>query len=216
MARFQVLASVVVFIVAAACGTAGAEPTHPNEIGLYTNSDGTGDTGTYLIGEPVELFLVLTRPIDVLNGNMAYTIYSGFDLRMTFDPLPADNLMLLGVSLLGDPLDVGIKDFAAGYLEFVCGLAVPVPVVDDVVSVGALTFVNRGTQVTKVFLGPVTGGFPIPTEMRYAGAYSPTTPLALVPMYPVSGGHDAAVFEFNGAAVQTDIESFGSVKALYR
>lgn len=31
-----------------------AEPTHPNEVGLYTTPDGYGETGTFIMGVPVE------------------------------------------------------------------------------------------------------------------------------------------------------------------
>ena len=46
----------VLFLIAFSLFTSNAsvaEPTHPNEVGLYTTTDGSGGTGTYVIGEPV-------------------------------------------------------------------------------------------------------------------------------------------------------------------
>jgi hypothetical protein len=55
-------------------GTGFAEPTHPNEVGLYTNDDGTG---IYGFGTLLEVYLVLTRPTDTLTGN-PYTTINAF------------------------------------------------------------------------------------------------------------------------------------------
>ena len=52
-----------------------AEPTHNNEVGLYTNDDGTGATGTYVMEAPVDVYLVLTRPTDVVQ---ALSLAGGF------------------------------------------------------------------------------------------------------------------------------------------
>ncbi len=38
-----------------------AEPTHPNEVGLYLTPDGYGATGTYEINVPVEVYLVTSE-----------------------------------------------------------------------------------------------------------------------------------------------------------
>ena len=43
-------------------GPVTAEPTHFNEIGLYTTPDGYGETGIDGIGIPLMVYLVLTKP----------------------------------------------------------------------------------------------------------------------------------------------------------
>lgn len=198
--------------------TAFAEPTHPNEIGLYTSSDGAGATGTFVVGQPVTLYLVLTRPTDFVNGDSPCTTYGGFELRMEFVPPPLGGLFLLNTFLPGEHIDIGFKDFEHGILGFACGVSTgsPLPVVDEAIAVAELTFLNFGTGMTEVFLRPHAPGQSIPGEMAFLGGHAPSIAMTLLPMYPISGSHDAAVFRFNGAAVAVDCESFGSVKALYR
>lgn len=210
----MILLSLVLVTLAAA---AHAEPTHPNEIGLYTTEDGYGATGTFVTGTPVSLYLVLTKPSQ-MPGEVPYTDYFGFELRMEFDPLPAGDLTLLEINLPGNNVDVGNKDFPAGWLEFVCGIDYnnPLPVVDEAVTVAELVFLNSGATPIRVYLKPNADFQSVAGEMGFLGGFGPGTDYDLLAMYPVSGSHDAPVFEFNGSAVPVEDATFGTVKALYR
>ena len=126
--------------------------------------------------------------------------------------------MLLDTVLPGDYLDIGVKDFDGGYLEFICGISYgsPLPVVNEAVEMAKLTFMSLGAQVTQVFLGPIPAVQSIAGEMAFLGGQAPSIEYELLPMYSIGGSHDAAVFAFNGAAVAIETASFGSIKALYR
>lgn len=207
----------VLIILALAAPATLAEPTHPNEIGLYTTQDGYGDTGTYVTDEPVTLYLVLTEPAQTPNYH-GFTHYFGFELRMDFDPVPSGALILLETNLPGNYIDIGNKDFDAGWLEFVCGIDYldPVPVVDEAVTVAELVFMNTGAVPIRVYLGPTHDVQSIEDEMAFLGGFEPGPDYQLLPMYSVSGSPDYPVFIFNGEAVATEDALFGSVKALYR
>jgi hypothetical protein len=92
----------------------------------------------------------------------------------------------------------------------------PLPVVDEAMAVAELTFLNFGTGTTDVFLRPYVPRQSLPGQMAFLGGHAPGTALVLLPMHPISGSYDTAVFQFNGSAVTVDCESFGAVKALYR
>ena len=109
----KLLFAVIAFSLLAT-GSSIAEPTHPNEVGLYTTPDGYGATGTSVIGSPVEVYLVLTRPTDVNNGDAPYPTVNAFECTLRFDPIPNNNLFKLYIAshrlhsslALGEVLDV--------------------------------------------------------------------------------------------------------------
>jgi len=201
-------------------GAGIAEPTHPNEVGLYLNPDGTGPTGTFVMGAPVDVYLVLTRPTDVDGNGEPYISFYGFECLMTFDPVPDNDLLLLEVVLPPGSLDIGrYKDINEGILEFIVGIDynIPAPVINESVEMAKLTFMNLSSTITEVTLGPVQPNQSIPGEMAFLGGHQPSgTDYILTTMYSMGGSPDAPVFVFNGEAVAVETESFGSVKALYR
>ena len=85
-------------------GSSIAEPTHPNEVGLYMTSDGLGETGTMEIGYPVVVYLVLTRPTDSETG-IPYTTINAFECQLNFNPI--GNLFKLSEAYPVDYLNVG-------------------------------------------------------------------------------------------------------------
>ncbi len=200
-------------------GAALAEPTHPNEVGLYVTQDGTGPTGTMVVGAPVEVYLVLTRPIDVEETGIPFYSFAGFECLLTFNPVPS-MLILLSTELPPESLDIGrFKNIQEGVLEFIVGIASSsaLPVTDESVAMAKLTFLNLDSSLTGVSLGPIEDIESIPGHMAYLGGHSPDGPdFFLTTMYSMGGSHEAPVFVFNGEAVAVESESFGSVKALYR
>lgn len=191
-------------------GTGLAEPTHPNEVGLYTNDDGTGATGIYGIGTLLEVFLVLTRPTDTLTGS-PYDTINAFECRLNFNPI--GNLFKLTEILPPLSLQIGNSDsIHEGYLEYVVGIGTDWPVTDESVLLVEFLFLHTAPGVIEVTLGPITNFNPsIPSHMAFQ-----SVPGHLLIMYSMGGSHDAPVFLFEGEAVAVENETFGSVKALFR
>lgn len=201
---FAVAAIAALAMLAPSSGT--AEPTHPNEIGLYLTPDGLGDTGTIEVGTPVNVYLVLTKP-EADNSPLSGLV--AFDLQLNFSP--AGNLFMTGNVLNGSGLNIGdMGNIAGGYLEFIVGFAAEVPAVDDAILLVSLQFICATANPIEVRMGPAS--FPtIPGEMSFVTPWQ-----TLEVMYPISGSLDDPVFLFNGYAIAVEKESFGAVKALYR
>lgn len=190
--------------------TVSAEPTHPNEVGIYTNSDGTGATGIHgLIGQ-VELYLVLTRPTDTEIGQPLDNI-NGFDCRLDFSSV--DNLAFLGAVLPPDAINFNpYNHFSEGYMEYFVAMLNGIPVIGESVSLITFTFGQTAPGMVAVRLGPLQVFTPIVEgQMTVSQEQGP-----LVPIYPISGSFDAPVFLFDGDAVAVENQSFGSLKALFR
>jgi len=191
-------------------GTGIAEPTHPNEVGLYTNDGVNGPTGIYGIGTPLEVFLVLTRPTDTLTG-APYATINAFECRLNFNPI--GNLFKLGEILPPESINIGeTSNILAGYLEYVVGIGTDWPVINESVVLVAFVFLHTAPGVIEVTLGPISNFNPsIPGHMAFQ-----SVPGHLLIMYSMGGSHDAPVFLFEGEAVAVENETFGSVKALFR
>ncbi len=219
MKKLLLSLSVVALLSVLAFGIATAEPTHPNEIGLYVTQDGTGPYGTTVIGTTVETYLVLTRPTDVEGNGQPYVSFYGFECYLSFGPDPS-LLLLVNTELPPGSLDIGLdKNVQAGMLEFIVGIDFNIPpqVVDEAVVMATLTFLNLDTSVIEVSIGPIPDVPSIPGHMAFLGGHETSGPdFFLTPMYSIGGSHEAPVFVFNGEAVAVENESFGSVKALYR
>jgi hypothetical protein len=189
-----------------------AEPTHPNEVGLYTTPDAYGETGTFDIGIPVDVYLVLTKPTDMICG-MPYSAIRAFECLLNFNP--SGGIFLLGEVLPPGSIDIGDNNHIEdGFLEYIVGTADDWPVIDESVVLIQFTFMNINTSVVEVTLGPTFSPC-IPGEMAFV-SYEYEEPYHCTIMHPVSGSLDAPVFIFNGMAFFAETESFGSVKALYR
>lgn len=219
MKKLLYISSMVVGLSLLTLGTALAEPTHPNEVGLYTTADGFGPTGTFTVGVPVDVYLILTIPADVGETGDPFVSVFGFECNMNFSPIPDNDLVILDTVLRPGSLDIGrYKDINEGFLEFVVGTTLedPIPVINETAELARFTFLNLGSGTTEVTLSP-PGQPMFDGEMAFLGGFLPSwgTPYGRI-MHPVSGSHEAPVFMFNGDAVPVESESFGSVKALYR
>jgi hypothetical protein len=168
-----------------------AEPTHPNEIGLYTESwDGYGPTGTNIVGTP-------------WSGIVA------FDCQLNFNPI--GGIFKIGDVLNGEGFNIGdAAHIGDGFLEYIVGFAYEIPSINDAILLTTLQFINQNTGPVEVTMGPASVPS-VPGQMSYV-----TPNASLQVMYSMGGAMDAPVFIFNGEAVPVEQESFGSVKALYR
>jgi len=202
------LAVVAVFSISMlAPGTGFAEPTHFNEIGLYTTTDGYGETGTFVVNAPVDVYLVLPKPA---SQDFPCDNVKAFECQLNFNPI--GGIFKLMDLLLAPGLNIGYTDYIhEGYLEYIVGFSEGVPVVNEAAALIHFQFLNTNSGPVEVTLGPVAHAS-IPGQMAFL--YSNETPLEI--MYPVSGHPDDPVFIFNGAAIAVETESYGSVKALYR
>jgi hypothetical protein len=214
MRTLKILTVLLSVLTLLSVNIAVAEPTHNNEVGLYTNDDGTGATGTYVMETPVDVYLVLTRPTDVENGDAPYSFILAYELTLTFSPVPNNDLFLVGVLLPPENVDIGLrKDINEGFLDFTVGLAssASLPVTNESAVLVTLTFLNTNPGMTAISLGPPPRTS-TPGEMDYIGENNPDIRV----MYSMAGSHEAPAFLFNGEAVVVENASFGSVKALYR
>ena len=82
-----------------------AEPTHPNEIGLYTEPNGYGATGTDVLGAPVDVYLVLTKPEA---NNVSLSGIFAFECQLNFNPI--GGIFLIGNVLNGEGANIGDDD----------------------------------------------------------------------------------------------------------
>lgn len=188
-----------------------AEPTHPNEIGLYLTNDGLGATGIDEFGTPLYVYLVLTKPTDTVTGT-PYNTITAFECRLNFSP--AGSLYLLGDVLPPESINIGDNThFHDGYLEYAVEIYNDIPVIDESVQLIAFTFLQHVLGVIEVTLTPTSNFIPsIPGQMAFA---SESGQIRI--MHSMGGSHDAPVFIFGGGeAVSVEQGSFGSVKALYR
>lgn len=207
MKKISLTVIALVAISMLAPNLASAEPTHFNEIGLYTTMDGYGDTGIEGIGIPLEVYLVLTKP--AYNGTPNSGV-KAFECQLNFNPI--GNMFKLGDYLLANGLNIGDTDHIGdGYLEYIVGFSEDLPAVNEAVALIEFVFMNLNQGPVEVTLGPVSTPS-IPGQIVFV----PAGITELEIMYQVSGHPDAPVFIFNGMAIPVESESFGSVKALYR
>jgi hypothetical protein len=186
-----------------------AEPTHPNEVGLYMAPNGYGATGTFVIGDPVEVYLVLTKPTDTVIGT-PYASLTNFECNLNFEP--RGYLVKLGETFLGDHLNIGnVSSIGAGFLQYIVQYVNDEPVIDESIVLVQISLMHTASGVIEVTLGPIGSYSSIPGQMSFISVDN-----QYEVMHPVSGSHDTPVFLFGGEAVAVEQESLGSVKALYR
>jgi len=191
-----------------------AEPTHPNEVGLYMTPDGYGATGTMETMVPVDVFLVLTKPADAENGFVPFSHVLGFELALHFDPAPYGDLFKLGEVFPPGSINVGDNsDINQGFLDYIVGISTDYPLIvtDESVVLMTIIFFKVTASQTAITLKPI-----IPASISGEMAFLGEDYEQLRAMHSISGSHDAPVFIFNGEAVAVEKESFGSVKALFR
>jgi len=193
--------------------TGFAQHEYSNQVGLYMTPDGTGATGTFDVGLPVTVYLVLTKPTDVDNAEAAYSTIQAFECTVDFNPAPNNDLFALSVALPPNSINVGVgQNINDGFLDYIVGIDFNHPLIVTDLSTVLLTFsfLNQTAGVTQVTLTP-TSASSIDGEMAFESQEG-----QLRVMYSAGGTHDDPVFTFNGSAVAVENESFGGVKALFR
>ena len=207
-------------VLAMSAGLCFAAPTAPNEVGLYLEPNGYGDTGTSVTGSPVTVYLVLTKPQGEELGWIPFTYAQSYECYMFFDPVPTGVLFLLYATFPPGAINIGQSiDNNNGHYDLVVGVPYAHPVVDEAIVLASFEFLMTADNSIGVFLRPSEGGTTIEGEMCYLGGNEldeMDSVWELQRMRPVSGSFDDPVFIFNGMAVQTEVMTFGQVKALYR
>jgi hypothetical protein len=210
MKKFLVAVSAVAALsLLLAPGAGMAEPTNPNEVGLYDSPDAwSGITGTDIVGTPVVVYVVLSMVEDTEAGT-PYPTINAFELKLNFDPI--GGLFKLGDAYPPQAINVGDNNnIGEGYLEYVVGLGEDCPVVDEQAVLIAITFMHTSSDEIAVSVGP-TFAPGIEGQMAFQSVEGD-----LRIMNSMGGSHEAPVFIFQGIAIAVENESFGSVKALFR
>jgi len=190
--------------------TGFAQHVHPNQVGLWEFSDGTGANGTFVVGDPVVVFLVLLKPE---KDGIPYDTINAFECQLNFNP--AGNLFKLGEVFPPQAINVGdIGNIGMGYLEYIVGLGADYPVTSESVDLLAINFMHTAPGQIEVSLSP-TSAPSIDGQMAYQSVEGD-----LRIMYSAGGEDgnpdDIPVWIFDGNATPIQTESFGSVKALFR
>lgn len=190
-----------------------AEPTHPNEIGLYLTVDGTGPTGVTTPNTFVPAYLVLTRPTITETGEPVLNL-TGFDLMIHVDPIPAGDLFVLRIAFWPGIMDCCPDPFFGdrpySLIDVSYYPAQPQPVTGQSVVLIEYDFLKLSSSPHVITLEPLPTAA-IPGQMSFQPANGDRQI-----MHPISGSFEDPVFVFNGEAVGVESVSFGSVKALYR
>ena len=171
MKKLLLFASAIVALSLLTPITGLAEPTHPNEVGLYLTTDGTGGTGTNVVGGQINIYLVMTKPADAENGYTPYLSLLAFELALHFDPVPNNNLFKLADVLPSYSINVGdSSNVNNGYLEYVVGIATnyPVIVTDESAVLIRFNFFITTSNPMAITLHP-TSKPSIPGEMVFIG-----------------------------------------------
>ena len=186
--------------------TGFAQHVYSNQLGIYEFSDGTGVSDTDVVGSPVTVFLVLTKPEK--DGVPIETI-NAFECTLNFNP--AGNMFKLAEVFPGDNINVGDNsDIAQGFLEYIVGFATSHPVTDESITLITFTFMHTAPGLIEISLSP-TSKPSVPGEMAFQ-----SIPGDLRVLYTAAGPEGGPVYAFDGTVTAAENESFGSVKALYR
>ncbi len=151
-------------------------------LGIYNNSEGTGESYLDIAAGSATVYLVLTdvsRPDGV----------SGWECHLTGDWGSNPNIFFAGETLHGQALNVSaFPDYAVGL-----GTSLP-PDPNGNIWLASWNFIFLAQEEMYLYLGP-SDRPSIPDHMVYAAGDNPGI---LLPMYPSSGSHDLPVFGFNG------------------
>lgn len=206
---FAVSALAALSLLAPSTGFAQHETSSNNQVGLFTNPDGTGATSTNQIGAAVPVYLVLINPTDEFNAEAPYGTINAFECTLNFT---GGSLFKLADTLPATAVNVGDNsDINQGFLEYIVGLGTSKDVVAGSVTLISFQFMAISPDRTDISLS-MTSAPSIPGVMAYQSVSG-----QLRRMYNAAGSEGAINFTFNAAGpVAVENESFGSVKALFR
>lgn len=203
---FAVCALAAISLLAPDAGYAQWE----NRIGIYTSATAADDhIGTTPVGVPTNIYFVVSSP-RFGDGSPVPTI-DAFEFRVLLDG-PAASSFRLGEVLPSGAINVG--DQSNHYnAQYVVGLAAPVSVVDDYVSVMTwnVMFLAAGPWYFRLGL---TDNPSVTDHM--AINYTDANGATLIGCLPSSGDFASAVFAVGDDVVGVESSTFGGVKALFR
>jgi hypothetical protein len=204
MKKWLLVVSAIAGLSLLAPGSGFAQHVLPNQVGLYEFSDGTGTTGTFDIGMPVTIFLVLTKPTDTQNEDTPYTTINAFECMLEF--VPRGDMFLLSDILPPDATNSGDNtDVKTGFLEYVVEIGNDFPVTEESVALITFAFMHTAPGYIGINLIPTSDPI-IPGEMAFQSVSGEPQV-----MYPFQT--PAYVWD---PGTPAENQTFGRVKALYR
>lgn len=186
------LALVLALTLTAFAGSAMAGDYMDN-VGVYFDAAGTQNCGTAAPFTPFPAYLILTQ--------MTSTDVNAWEVALTFS-----NVTQLSFQARGSAIDAGINPG-----EHIVGIASPLPVVGGNVIVADLTLMVMNTNAA----GIGSNGVFFHTLPAKVPAYQGST-TEVRELHPVTAPGNPIMIINNGCAVDTETDSFGSVKSLFR
>lgn len=187
------LALVLALTMVAFAGTATASDWFSDNIGIYFDEAGTDNCGTAAPMTPITAYLVvtqLTNP-DILAWEVA---------------LVYDNVLSLSFVPRGNAINVGINPG-----EHIVGLPVALPAPGGVCVIADMTLMVMNTNPAGI---RANGTFFHSLPNKVPAYISTGTPI--LELHPISAPGQPIFVLNNGCAVDVEVDSFGSVKSLFR
>lgn len=187
------LALALALTLVAFAGTASASDWFSDNVGIYFDEAATLNCGTAAPLTPFPAYLVVTQLTspDVLAWEIALTY---------------QNVLSLSFMPRGNAIDVGINPG-----EHIVGLPAPLPAPGGVCVVADMTLMVQNTN---------------PAGIRSNGVFFHSLPLnvpafqgsatEIRELHPITEPGAPIISINNGCAVDTEVDSFGSVKSLFR
>ena len=180
-----------------------------NQVGLYmSTSDLTTDHTDATPFQVIIIYLVISYPYVYESdyGNVGPgTAISAYEGRIE---VPMGET-IFSFTPAGDGIDVGTLP------ETIIGFGTPLTVTDNHCVVGNYVIQTQGAAETMYYLTPIAVGNSIPNELAMA-VDAGNGNADLVAIYPTSSSHELPVFVVNGTPVDTESETWGGMKSLYR
>lgn len=196
--------------------SAGFAQTAYNQLGIYTDQAGIPDSANTVatVNVPFNAYLVLTNPWNHSFGpiggevEQAITAVDGFEVRLDFPE--SASWFMLSENFPANEINVGQGN------DYVVGFATSVPVTDNAVVLVTWQFMVLAASEFNTYMNLTT--FPsVAGTLAIVDADDTDQPSNLVSVYPSTNDFDTPVFSVNGtAAVATENESWGGVKALFK
>lgn len=187
------LALVLALTMVAFAGTATASDWFSDNVGIYLDEAGTDNCGTAAPMVPITAYLVVTQLTspDILAWEIA---------------LLYDNVLSLSFVPRGNAIDVGINPG-----EHIVGLPAPLPAPGGVCVIADTQLMVMNTNPAGIRAnGTFFHSLPIKVP-AYQGSATEIREL-----HPISAPGQAIFVLNNGCAVDVEVDTFGSVKSLFR
>lgn len=187
------LALVLALTMVAFAGTATASDWFSDNIGIYFDEAGTTNCGTAAPLTPFPAYLVVTQ-------------LTSPDVQAWEIALLYDNVLSAGFTVRGNGIDVGINPG-----EHIVGLPVPLPAPGGVCVIADLQLLVTNANPAGI---RANGTFFHSLALRVPAYQGSATEIR--ELHPISAPGQPIFVLNNGCAVDVEVDSFGSVKSLFR